>query len=116
VTRPSPEAFAVEYVAMGRPAIISGCLESWRALSWTIDGLRARIGTIRVQAKVSPSRYFLSGDDTRLLDAGARSQGLGALLDDFDTPELIKPKALRTTGFWPSGAGSMVRTTSMRKS
>jgi hypothetical protein len=62
VERPTQEVFQHEYLARGRPVIISGMMKDWRALSlWNAAYFKSALGYLNTLVAASPTQTF-SGD------------------------------------------------------
>lgn len=128
IERPTPKAFDA-LVASDKPAIITGAMTGWKALSlWTVDYLKSTVGKTRVPVSVSPdgvwrdliSEYKIMqvGDfldaigpkntprSKTYLACRSLSKEFPVLLRDIEFPVYLKKDPLKSVswGAYPGGA------------
>jgi hypothetical protein len=63
VHNPSQEEFERDYVARGRPVVLTGALDSWRGPSvWTPEYFRSKVGSRRVPIEVRRQGHMNQGE------------------------------------------------------
>jgi hypothetical protein len=87
VEAPSAECFAEEYLAQGRPVLITGVAKAWQAVSWTFDDLRRAAGARRVGVEVYADRHDFYRPWTVLRRPKKREVLLAAFLDRLEQAE-----------------------------
>jgi hypothetical protein len=59
IERPNRNDFYNHYVLPGKPVVISGAINEWRAISsWSIDHFKSIAGNTDIRVEVSPNRIF----------------------------------------------------------
>jgi hypothetical protein len=59
IGRPNRGDFYNHYVLPGKPAVISGAIDEWRAISsWSIDHFKSIAGNTEIRVEISPTNYF----------------------------------------------------------
>ena len=59
IERPNRDDFYNNYVLPGKPVVISGAVNEWRAISsWSIDHFKSIAGNSEIRVEISPTNYF----------------------------------------------------------
>lgn len=140
IERPDPEFFHQHFVSESKPVIITGAMNQWSALSlWTLDYLKAAVGTVMVRVAVSPSGLFPydaevekaglqvryeemkfsdyidsicsaeAATEKRYLAEQPMPEKFPGLLREIEAPDYFEPQDLKVTNLWLGPRGTISR-------